>query len=244
MKMEVLANSILVAQKAAAFIAADARAVVAECGHYTLAVSGGQTPWLMLRALSGLDVPWACMRIVQVDERVAPPGHPDRNLTHLSETLIQRAPLRAGQIYAMPVESPDLGEAATRYAQTLREISGPEPVLDLVHLGLGPDGHAASLILGDPVLEITDADVAITGIYQGRRRMTLTYPIINRSRRILWVVTGSEKAGMLARLQDADLSIPAGRVSQDQAIVMADQAAARQAGPAENYQSRAAGGSG
>jgi 6-phosphogluconolactonase len=128
----------------------------------------------------------------------------------------------------MPVEAPDLQAAVARYAASLQEIAGSPPVLDLVHLGLGPDGHTASLVPGDRVLEVTDADVALTGIYQGRRRMTLTYPMINRSRRILWLVTGSEKVEMLGRLRKGDASIPAGRIRQDQAIVFADQAAAQQ----------------
>jgi 6-phosphogluconolactonase/glucosamine-6-phosphate isomerase/deaminase len=126
------------------------------------------------------------------------------------------------------VNDPDLPTAAGRYAQTLREIAGTPPVLDLVHLGLGPDGHTASLVPGDPVLEVTDADVALAGPYQGRRRMTLTYPILNRSRRILWLVTGGEKAGMLLRLRDGDRSIPAGRVRGEQATVLADRPAAAQ----------------
>ena len=128
----------------------------------------------------------------------------------------------------MPVESPDLEAAAARYAATLGAIAGTPPVLDLVHLGLGPDGHTASLVPGDPVLEVTTADVALTGIYQKKRRMTLTYPIINRSRRILWLVTGSEKVEMLDRLRKGDASIPAGRVRQDQAVLFADKAAAGQ----------------
>jgi 6-phosphogluconolactonase len=161
-----------------------------------------------------------------VDERVAPPGDPDRNLTHLRESLLTRVPLRPEQLHAMPVEAPDLKAAAQSYARTLQELAGSPPVLDLVHLGLGPDGHTASLVPGDPVLDVTDTDVALTGVYQWRCRMTLTYPIINRARRILWVVTGSDKAGPLARLRDADRSIPAGRVRQDQALVLADRAAA------------------
>jgi 6-phosphogluconolactonase len=178
--------------------------------------------------MAGEDVPWKGVHVAQVDERVAPAGDPDRNLTHLRQSLLAHAPLRPEQVYAMPIESPDLEAAAAQYALTLREIAGSPPVLDLAHLGLGPDGHTASLVPGDPVLDVTDADVAVTGrAYQGRRRMTLTYPMLNRSRRILWLVTGSEKVDMLARLRAGDRSIPAGRVSQDRALVLADRAAAR-----------------
>jgi 6-phosphogluconolactonase len=230
MKLEVLADADTVARKAAAIIAAEARAAVAARGRFMVAVSGGHTPWLMLRALAGEDVPWESVHVVQVDERVAPAGHPDRNLTHLRESLLEHAPLDPRQIHAMPVESPDLEAAAQRYGLTLREIAGSPPVLDLVHLGLGPDGHTASLVPGDPVLDVTDADVALTGVYQGRRRMTLTYPILNRSRRVLWLVTGSEKIGMLRRLRAGDESIPAGRVRQDQALVLTDRAAAGELG--------------
>ena len=226
MKVEVFADADSVAQQAAALIAAEARAAVAARGRFVVAVSGGHTPWVMLRALSGENVPWQSVYVVQVDERVAPAGDPDRNLTHLSESL--HAPLRPEQILAMPVESPDLEAAAARYAATLWEIAGSPAVLDLVHLGLGPDGHTASLVPGDPVLEVTDADVALTGVYQGRHRMTLTYPIINRSRRILWLVTGGEKVPMFVRLRDGDQTIPAGRVQRDQAVVFADKAAAGQ----------------
>ncbi len=225
MKMEVLTDAEAVAQKAAIIIATEARAAVAARGRFVMAVSGGHTPWQMLRALAGEDVPWEGLHVVQVDERVAPAGHPDRNLTHLRESLLAQAPLRPEQIYAMPVEGEDLVAAAARYARTLREIAGAPPVLDLAHLGLGPDGHTASLVPGDPALNVTDADIALTGVYQGRRRMTLTYPVLNRSRRILWLVTGSEKVGMLRRLRDGDVSIPAGRVSRDQALVIADRAA-------------------
>jgi 6-phosphogluconolactonase len=226
MNVEVLPDADTVAREAAKFIAAEARSAVAERGRFVMAVSGGHTPWQMLRALAKEKVPWENVHVVQVDERVAPAGDPDRNLTHLRESLLEHAPLRPEQIYAMPVESPDLEAGAKRYARTLQEIAGSPPVLDLAHLGLGPDGHTASLVPGDPVLNVADADVALTGVYQGRRRMTLTYPMLNRSRRVLWLVTGNDKVDALARLREGDTSIPGGRIQRDQAVVLADQAAA------------------
>jgi 6-phosphogluconolactonase len=215
-----------VARAAAAVIAADARAAVAARGRFIMAVSGGKTPWIMLRALAGEEVPWRDVHVFQVDERIAPAGDPDRNLAHLSASLLEHAPLPPQQIYAMPVESPDLEAAAKQYARTLGQVAGSPPVLDLAHLGMGPDGHTASLVPGDPILDITDADVGLTGVYMGRRRMTLAYPVLNRSRRILWLMTGSDKVAMLPRLLEGDTTIPAGRISREQAVVLADRAAA------------------
>ena len=228
----ILADADAVAKEAAKVIAAEARAAVAARGRFIMAVSGGRTPWQMLRALAGEDVPWNGVHVVQVDERIAPAGDPDRNLTHLRESLLEHAPLPPEHIHAMPVEEADLEAAARNYARTLEEIAGTPPVLDLAHLGLGPDGHTASLVPQDPVLNVTDRDVALTGLYQKRRRMTLTYPVLNRSRRILWVVTGAEKAEMLVRLRDGDISIPAGRIRREQALVLADQLAAAALGEA------------
>ena len=227
MKIEVFADDEATARTAAKNIAAEAVAAVAGRGRFVMAVSGGRTPWIMLRALAKEDLPWKYVHIAQVDERVAPAGHPDRNLTHLRESLLSdKSPIPPEQIHAMPVESLNLEDAARQYGALLSELAGSPPTLDLVHLGLGPDGHTASLVPGDPVLNVTDRDVALTGIYQGRRRMTLTYPVINRARCILWLATGREKVGMLVRLRQSDLSIPAGRVCQDRAVIFADRAAA------------------
>jgi 6-phosphogluconolactonase len=231
MKIEALADADSVARAGAAFTAAEARAAVAARGRFIVAFSGGHTPWQMLRALADEPVPRTGVHVVQVDERVAPAGDPDRNLTHLHENLLAHCPLRPEQVHAMPVESADLEPASGRYVLTLRQIAGSPAVLDLAHLGLGPDGHTASLVPGDPVLDVTGADVALTGVYQGRRRMTLTYPLLNRSRRIVWLVTGREKAEMLARLCRGDRSIPAGRIRQDQALVLADHDVAARVGP-------------
>jgi 6-phosphogluconolactonase len=225
MNIDTLADADAVARAGAAFIAAEARTAVDARGHFIMAISGGSTPWKMLRALADERLPWTGVHVVQVDERVAPAGDPDRNLTHLRKTLLTHSPITPEQVHAMPVESADLKAASQRYALTLREIAGSPAVLDLAHLGLGPDGHTASLVPGDPVLDVADADVAISGIYQGRRRMTLTYPILNRSRRILWLVTGHEKMEMLKRLYEGDDSIPAGRISRGEALVLADREA-------------------
>jgi 6-phosphogluconolactonase len=219
MQIEVFPDAALVAQAGARFIAAEARAAVQARGQFLLAISGGTTPWEMLRILAGESVPWHGIHLFQVDERVAPAGHADRNLTHLIESL-RHAPLRPRQIHPMPVEADDLAAAAVQYSSELAALTGSPPVLDLVHLGLGADGHTASLVPGDRVLDVADRDVAITGEYQGRRRMTLTYPLINRARKILWLVTGASKAAMLARLRAADPTIPAGRVRQDNARIL------------------------
>ena len=230
MELEILGDADEVARRAAALVAEEARAAVAECGRFSFAVSGGSTPWKMLAHLAQEDVPWEQLHLFQVDERVAPAGDPDRNLTHLEESLLARAPLPKEQLHAMPVEESDLEAAAQRYARELEALAGTPPTLDLVHLGLGPDGHTASLVPGDPVLEVADRDVALTvHPYQDRRRMTVTFPLIARARRILWLVTGGSKVEMLGRLRNADASIPAGRVRSDRALVLADRAASRAA---------------
>lgn len=214
--VEVLPDAQAAAERGAELIAGAAAQAIAKRDRFTLAVSGGSTPGAMFAALYG-RMPWEKVTIFQVDERVAPDGDPDRNLTLLERSL---PPGGVADIRPMPVTADDLEEAAARYGAALPER------LDLVHLGIGPDGHTASLVPGDPVLEIANRDVALTGEYQGRRRMTLTYPPLDRARRILWLVTGEDKVDALARLRAGDPSIPAGRVSAANAVVVADEAAA------------------
>ncbi len=210
------ADADVLAEQAAVFVADRTREAVAARGRLTFAVSGGRTPWAMFAKLAGEDVPWEQVEIFQVDERIAPDGDPDRNLTHLRQSL-RGAPAR---VVPMPVGDPDLDAAADSYAAALPAR------LDLVHLGLGPDGHTASLIPGDPVLDVTDRLVAVTGVYQGHRRMTLTYPALARADQLLWLVTGADKKEPLARLLAGDRSIPAGRVEAARSLVLADRQAA------------------
>jgi 6-phosphogluconolactonase len=204
------------APRAAELIAAAAREAVAQRGSFSLAVSGGRTPWGMLAILSDdEEMPWAETSLFQVDERVASPGSEDRNLTHIVLALSME---HQAAIRPMPVTQRDLDAAAREYEESL-----PEP-LDLVHLGLGPDGHTASLVPGDPVLEVSDRRVALTETaYQGHYRMTLTYPELSAARQILWLVTGPAKREALAKLLAGDPSIPAGRVENDEMTVVADQ---------------------
>jgi 6-phosphogluconolactonase len=225
LKVVVLPDSASAARRAAQFIAAEARAAAAARGRFSFAVSGGRTPWQMLRALADDDVPWDVVHLFQVDERIAPAGDPERNLTHIGESLLVKGKLPPAQLHAMPVEATDVAAAAARYTRELENVAGAPPVLDLVHLGLGTDGHTASLVPGDPALDLTGDDVTVTGVYQGHQRMTLTLPALNRARRILWLVTGAEKQPMLARLRAGDPSIPAGRVRREDALILADAAA-------------------
>ncbi len=206
-----------VAARGAAIVAERARAAIAKRGRFALALSGGRTPWLMVAALGDEDVPWAQVAIFQVDERCAPDGNPERNLTQLLAALPRSAD--AADVQAMTVTG-DLEAAAAEYAARLPDR------LDLVHLGLGVDGHTASLVPGDPVLDDRDRDVAPTEPYQGRRRLTLTYPALDRAREALWLVTGEDKRGALGRLLAEDASIPAARVGTPVQLVLADAAAA------------------
>jgi 6-phosphogluconolactonase len=213
--LEVVPDAEAVARRGADVVAATAREAIAAHGRFTFALSGGSSPWAMFRDLAHEDVPWEEVGIWQVDERVAGDGDPDRNITSLAPVIPPGADLRP-----MPVTEPDLETAAARYAASLPEAFG------LVHLGMGDDGHTASLVPGDPVLDVTDRDVAVTGEYRGLMRMTVTYPVLDRAGRALWLITGSDKASMVPRLLAGDRSIPAGRVATREQLVVVDAAAA------------------
>jgi 6-phosphogluconolactonase len=221
-QLEVLPDPDAVARRGAEIVTELAGEAIADHGRFTLAVSGGRTPWAMFADLAG-KLPWEKVTIFQVDERVAPDGDPDRNLTQLQRSL---PPGGDADVRAMPVSADDLERAAADYASALPDA------FDLVHLGLGPDGHTASLVPGDPVLDVADRDVAVTGEYQGRRRMTLTYPALDRARHVIWLVTGADKIDALSRLLEGDRTIPAGRINSDNAFVLADESAASKESPA------------
>ncbi|HEV2791554.1 MAG TPA: 6-phosphogluconolactonase [Solirubrobacterales bacterium] len=218
-EIEVAGDEKAASRRAAELIAAAGAAAAAERDRFAFAMSGGRSPWAMLAILGDLEqMPWDRTELFQVDERIAAPGDQERNLTHmvLGLSMSHQPALRP-----MPVTQRDLEGAARTYEDSLPDR------LDLVHLGLGPDGHTASLVPGDPVLEVDDRRVAMTAEpYQDHRRMTLTYPALTAARRIVWLVTGPDKQEPLAQLLAGDESIPAGRVRNDEMVVVADEAAA------------------
>ncbi len=217
-ELEVAGDERAASRRAAELIAAAGGEAEAERNRFAFAMSGGRSPWAMLAILGELEeMPWEKSELFQVDERVASPGSPDRNLTHmvLGLSMEHQPALRP-----MPVTQRDLEAAAREYESSLPER------FDLVHLGLGPDGHTASLVPGDPVLEVSDRRVALTGDYQGHPRMTLTYPALDEARRIVWLITGPDKVEPLQKLLAGDGSIPAGRVRNENMVVVADEAAA------------------
>ena len=226
MRLIVRADPAAAARCAADEIVRVCREAVRRRGRALVAVSGGTTPWLMLRELRARELPWESIHLAQVDERCAPRGDPQRNLTRLEEILLRDGPLPATQLLAMPVEDAPPELAAAAYQTTLEARFGAPVRFDLVQLGLGIDGHTASLVPGDAALSIADRDVALTGPYQGLRRMTLTLPALSRARERLWLVTGAPKAARLAQLLGGTGEIPALRVARDHTIVVADRACA------------------
>ncbi len=227
MRIDVGDDEAVVAQRAAALIAQTINAAVAARGRACLAFSGGRSPWPMMRALADADVRWRHVHVFQTDERVAPVDDPARTLPQLRDAFLSHVPIPADHVHPMPVDDSDVDAAAQRYATILERLAGTPCVLDLVHLGLGDDGHTASLIPSDEALNVSTADVTLSGPYQGHRRMTLTFPLLNRAKAVLWLVTGQGKAGILRRLWDGDYEIPAGRVRRDRAVIVTDRAAAQ-----------------
>lgn len=221
----VAADPAAAAAAAATTLAGWIRDAVATRGQCTLALSGGQTPWQMLEALRGHELSWSRLFVFQVDERVVPFDDERRNARRIHALLVRPEALADEQFCRMPVEHPDPAAAAGEYAGALAARCGVPPVLDIVQLGLGPDGHTASLLPGDPLLDVVDAEVGVSQSYQGTPRLSLTFPALNRARHVLWLVTGESKVPMLRRLIAGDTQIPAGRVARERALVIADAAA-------------------
>ena len=215
---------------AAGALAATLRGAVAARGIASVAFSGGSTPGPMFDALAAADLDWSAIQVFQVDERIVAAGDPDRNLTQLRSLLLEPAHVPTDNIHVLPVDAylavdpSGRATALQRYCAVLATTC--DGILDVVHLGLGDDGHTASLVPRDPVLDIVGVGAAGTGPYNGHSRLTLTYDALNRARLVLWLVAGASKEAVLPRLLKGDDSIPAGRVRAADAVVFCDDAAA------------------
>jgi 6-phosphogluconolactonase len=222
--VEVLPDGAALAARTADLVAEKLSGAIEARGRATLAVSGGSSPLAFFAQLAERKLAWEAVHVFQVDERVAPPGHPDRNLTGLQEALLDRVPIPAGNVHPMPVEEPDLEAGTAAYAQEIQTVTGSGGRIDVVHLGIGDDGHTASWPPGDPVVDATD-DTAVVGPFNGRLRMTLTPPAVNRAGWIVWLIAGAAKAPVVARLLEGDPAIPASRVRRHDVTLLADTAA-------------------
>ncbi len=229
MRLEVARTAEGAAGVAARLIATVLGIAIGRRTRASLALSGGSSPLPMLRALVREPLDWSAVHVYQVDERVVARGDSARNLAALHEILVWRGPLPRRNLHPMWVDRADLAGAADSYAAELAQVAGDPPILDLIHLGLGGDGHTASLFPGDPVLAVKDQNVALSAEHNGHRRMTLTYPVLNRARSVVWFVTGADKSGVVADLYAGGAPFPAGRVARRRAVLVADEAAAREA---------------
>ena len=226
MRIQVLPTPEIAAERAAEWLRTEIGRASAQRGRCLVALSGGRTPWRMLRDLHRLRVHWHDLQVFQVDERVVAENDERRNARQIADLLVAPAMLRAAQFHAMPVERSDLEAGAEEYARLLSEHGGTPPVLDVVQLGIGADGHTASLVPGDRLLKAHDRDVGISVPYQGVVRMTLTFRVLDAARHRLWLITGADKAAALRQLWLGDTSVPAGRVVRESAFVFTDSAAA------------------
>lgn len=236
LNIQVETDAGVLASRAAEIVASRAQSSIAHRNSFAVAFSGGSTPAVMLDHLALWDLPWGRIHVFQVDDRIVPEGDPDRNAGDLLEHLVDRIEIPPPNVHLMPVTALNLEDASQGYAAEVAALCGPEGGLDLVHLGLGDDGHTASWPPGDPVADAVDVDVAVVGPYRGHLRMTLTPSVVNRARRILWLVTGEEKAGAVEGLVAGDSRLPASRVATGNATLLLDEAAASKLGPLGSQQ--------
>jgi 6-phosphogluconolactonase len=232
MRIHVVASPEEAARRTAEWLRDEIARANAHRGRCLIALSGGRTPWRMLHDLRQLHVHWPALQVFQVDERAVPTGDERRNARQIADLLIAPHALSGAQFHPMPVEREDLAAGADEYSRLLAGVAGgAPPVLDAVVLGLGADGHTASLVPDDPLLTEAQIDVGISRPYQGVPRMTLTFRALNAARHRVWLVTGADKAAALAAVWAADASIPAGRVARESSLIFADNAAAAQLPP-------------
>jgi 6-phosphogluconolactonase len=225
---EVLSDPERLAQRAARWLAGLAKA---SRDRFVVALSGGSTPKRMYQILSGLELPWARTHWFWGDERFVPPDDPRSNYRMAHEALFQHAPVSIANIHPVPTRGLGPEAAAAAYEAELKKFYGGDrldatrPLFDVTLLGLGPDGHTASLFPGTAVLDERHKWVAAVIGAKDEARITFTYPLLESSGHIAFLVAGAEKQRMLGLLLGGDTDIPAGRLSKERVQVFADSAA-------------------
>ncbi|MEX2122559.1 MAG: 6-phosphogluconolactonase [Woeseia sp.] len=228
MKWQASADAAGAAQAAAEFIARRLTLAIEARARATLAISGGRSPWKMFECLAGHGVEWSAVHVFQVDERIVPVDHAERNWKRFLESPLSRR-IRDANRHPMPVamvEKEDAELAIGDYSRTLNDFAGAPPVLDVVHLGIGADGHTASLFADDAPLHDTRHWVGVSRRHEGHRRLTLTLPVLNRAQSVVWFAVGASRRAVLARLHAGDPEIPASHVQRERAVCFTDLAAA------------------
>jgi 6-phosphogluconolactonase len=206
------------AERAAAWVAERSHAAIADHGGFAIALAGGSTPRVLYQLLAAPPhrerLEWSRWSVYIGDERAAPPDDPESNYRLARETLLDHVPIPAAQVHRMEAERPDLDAAAAAYSRVLEAtLPSPQgaPRLDGVLLGIGTDGHTASLFPGTPALDVVDA-WATRGLatYEPYDRITVTFPLINAAGAVAFLVTGESKRAALAGVVAG--TVPAARV--------------------------------
>lgn len=234
----VLASPQAVAEAAADRIVATARNAIRRRGIFRLALSGGATPRAVYALLAAppriAAVDWSRVEFFWGDERSVPPDHPESNFGAASELMIDRLPgVKRGAVHRMPADAPNRDEAARAYQAEIARAFGISseaphpPAIDLVWLGMGRDGHTASLFPGSTALQERRRWVVASWAPEPAAwRMTLTLPILNAARSVLFVVTGADKAGPLRSIRSRTQDLPAGLIHARATVWLVDAGAA------------------
>jgi 6-phosphogluconolactonase len=229
-QLEIFPEGSVLIQRAIEIWQGRSAAAIRERGRFTVALAGGSTPKKLYAALAQTPgIPWQQTWLFWGDERYVPPDHPESNYRMVRETLLEQIGIPAAQVFPMPTQAGDPLRDAAEYEATLRQIFGTEcPSLDLVWLGVGEDGHTASLFPDTAALQVQHRWVTV-GQKGQEPRLTLTYPVLNQAAQVVFLVTGANKAPIVKEALTTEAHLPCQRVNpRGRLLWLLDAAAAAQ----------------